>query len=571
MTRGEFSGKFAPRGASQRRPGLGAFRWAPGSCRRHPRRRPGTSHRADRPERRRQDHAVQRHHRPAAADGGRVTLDGQDITDAKPHRRARLGHRPHVPAARGVRHAHRRENVLVAAEMRRGWSREKFDARRAHRRAPRARRHRVGRRRDASTRCPTGTAASSSWRARSRRKPRVLLLDEPSSGLDEDETDALARAAPRARAATASAILLVEHDMAFVMGTCEHIHVLDFGRIIAVGTPAEIQAEPAVHAAYLGDDERGRGRGRSEARRGGAGRRRIVPAPTSSEPSRQRRRRRRPRVPRSSCATCAPATARIDVLHGVDLDRCRPAGLRAARAERRRASRRPSRSRAASSRPTAGEVLSTLGERRQRRRADALARAGSVPRPRGPRHLPEPHRAREPAHGDVHAARRSTTVRGARVRAVPAAQGAAQADGRHAVGRRAADARDGPRARRPTRRCCCSTSSRWGSRRSIVEELYDVVQAHRRRRRVDPRRRAVRARGARRRRRRGDHAARPHPVRQARPRRSPTPSRTPTSAAPSPPERACPRTERSHAYAAARKLTTRQIGGRPNLPGGSEQ
>jgi branched-chain amino acid transport system ATP-binding protein len=50
------------------------------------------------------------------------------------------------------------------------------------------------------------------------------------------------------------AVLLVEHDMSFVMGTCEYIHVLDFGTIIASGTPSEVQANSAVQAAYLGTE-----------------------------------------------------------------------------------------------------------------------------------------------------------------------------------------------------------------------------------------------------------------------------------------------------------------------------
>jgi branched-chain amino acid transport system ATP-binding protein len=85
----------------------------------------------------------------------------------------------------------------------------------------------------------------------------LLLLDEPSAGLNESETNELG-ALLRSLAADGLAVLLVEHDMGFVMGTCSRIHVLDFGSIIAVGTPAEIQADPMVRSAYLGsgpDDE----------------------------------------------------------------------------------------------------------------------------------------------------------------------------------------------------------------------------------------------------------------------------------------------------------------------------
>jgi branched-chain amino acid transport system ATP-binding protein len=82
--------------------------------------------------------------------------------------------------------------------------------------------------------------------------PRVLLLDEPSAGLNEVETSSLG-ALLRDLAVTGLAVLLVEHDMAFVMGTCERIHVLDFGRIIAVGSPADVQGNPDVRTAYLGE------------------------------------------------------------------------------------------------------------------------------------------------------------------------------------------------------------------------------------------------------------------------------------------------------------------------------
>ena len=81
--------------------------------------------------------------------------------------------------------------------------------------------------------------------------PKVLLLDEPSSGLNEEETQEVAGML-RALAADGLAVLLVEHDMSLVMGTCETIDVLDFGNIIFQGTPREVQLDPAVRAAYLG-------------------------------------------------------------------------------------------------------------------------------------------------------------------------------------------------------------------------------------------------------------------------------------------------------------------------------
>jgi ABC-type branched-subunit amino acid transport system ATPase component/branched-subunit amino acid ABC-type transport system permease component len=80
----------------------------------------------------------------------------------------------------------------------------------------------------------------------------VLILDEPSSGLDREETAAFAAILQRIVAERGCGILLVEHDVSLVMGVCSYIYVLDFGKLIFDGTPADVAASPTVQAAYLG-------------------------------------------------------------------------------------------------------------------------------------------------------------------------------------------------------------------------------------------------------------------------------------------------------------------------------
>ena len=84
--------------------------------------------------------------------------------------------------------------------------------------------------------------------------PKVLLLDEPAAGMNPTETHELLETIRTIREQFGVAVLLIEHDMSFVMGLCEHIVVLDYGKVIAEGLPEEIRTNPRVIAAYLGGE-----------------------------------------------------------------------------------------------------------------------------------------------------------------------------------------------------------------------------------------------------------------------------------------------------------------------------
>lgn len=85
-------------------------------------------------------------------------------------------------------------------------------------------------------------------------RPRLLILDEPAAGMNPQETQTLMQLIRRIRDEFQLTILLIEHDMSLVMGVCERIYVLDYGQVIAQGTPDEIKNDKRVIEAYLGEE-----------------------------------------------------------------------------------------------------------------------------------------------------------------------------------------------------------------------------------------------------------------------------------------------------------------------------
>ena len=181
---------------------------------------------------------------------GTVRIAGKDVSSLPPYRRARLGMARTFQRLEVFGSLTARDNVLAAAEFRRGWSGDASHPKQVAEEIL----DRVGLRAVADMRVdalPTGLARLVELGRALATRPRLLLLDEPGSGLDTTESEALGDLLLEL-ADGGMAILLVEHDVDLVMRICDRIHVLDFGKIISVGTTAEVQADPAVQAAYLG-------------------------------------------------------------------------------------------------------------------------------------------------------------------------------------------------------------------------------------------------------------------------------------------------------------------------------
>lgn len=213
---------------------------------------------------------------------GRIRFKGQDITRLPAPQRARLGLArsfQNIALFRGMtvldniklgRHAHLKTNVFDALLY-----------------VGRARREEAELRRDIEERIIDfleidhirhAPVAALSYGLRKRvemaralaMQPQLLLLDEPVAGMNREETEDMARFILDVRAEWGVTVLMVEHDMSLVMDLSDHVVVLNFGEVIAQGTPAAVQAEPEVARAYLGAGDVSQLRRRLQAGAGAA-------------------------------------------------------------------------------------------------------------------------------------------------------------------------------------------------------------------------------------------------------------------------------------------------------------
>ncbi|MDE3087603.1 MAG: ABC transporter ATP-binding protein, partial [Acidobacteriota bacterium] len=177
--------------------------------------------------------------------GGRVLLGGDDVTSLAPHQRARRGIARTFQRLELFGTLSALENVQLAAEARRRHGATAVAEELLGRVGL------AGREGEPADLLPTGQARLLELARALATAPSVLLLDEPSAGLDEAESKALGGVLA-GLAAEGLAVLLVEHDVSLVMELCHHVVVLDAGLVIARGTPEAVRADPVVQHAYLG-------------------------------------------------------------------------------------------------------------------------------------------------------------------------------------------------------------------------------------------------------------------------------------------------------------------------------
>jgi branched-chain amino acid transport system ATP-binding protein len=197
-------------------------------------------------------------------DAGRVLMDGHDVTTTRAMHRARGGLRRTYQAVQVFGWLSVIDNVVAALDWEGGGGGLFADltALPTRKRREKARRKQAmgalercglgGVADEPSSSLPIGLARMLELARATVEPPRVLLLDEPTSGLDATEATRLGQQVREISRTAHCGVLLVEHDMEFVMGVCDRIVVLNLGQVIAQGTPDEVRADETVRVAYLG-------------------------------------------------------------------------------------------------------------------------------------------------------------------------------------------------------------------------------------------------------------------------------------------------------------------------------
>jgi ABC-type branched-subunit amino acid transport system ATPase component len=242
---------------------------------------------------------------------GRVLLREEDVTGYRPHARARLGLGRTFQRLELFGTLSARDNVQMAAEV----QQHKLTGGRTPAQEAEYQLARVGILHVAdepSDSLPTGLARLVEMARALATSPSVLLLDEPSSGLNAEETRSVGEVLEQL-ASEGMGVLLVEHDMTLVMSICATVDVLDNGFVIAHGDPAAVQADRAVQEAYLGGDTKA-----------------ATPAPIAVREARDDAREEHRTDGRPAEAGTAPPAlravdvragyGRIEVLHGISLE-----------------------------------------------------------------------------------------------------------------------------------------------------------------------------------------------------------------------------------------------------------